>query len=264
MSSDNCIYLYCVAKDSPILKNAGILTDGLYYICEHGLCAIVSQVPKSEFCEGTLETKMNDLEWLKTHVEQHEKTIELVMQHTSVVPSKFATVFFNEQNLRAFLQEYSSELEKKLNYVENKEEWGIKIYCNNESLKKDVIGQDPDIIKINQELSTASPGKAYLLNMKKTKMLNESVQHNIDLYRNLFMETLKKISFSCHVNPVTGKLTAEEDDMIFNTAFLINRTGVPEFIEQVEKLKAEFGTKGFHFVCTGPWPPYNFCQLTQK
>jgi hypothetical protein len=267
MNTGDYIYLYCVTKEQPNLQGLGDLAGGLYLISAAGLYASVCNVPKNEFCEENLENNFNDLEWLKKNVDRHEKTIEGIMKGTSVIPFKLATVFFNEQNLQTFLEKYAGEIEEKLDYVKNKEEWGVKIYCEPGKLKQSLLLESEKLREINSQISSASPGKAYLLNKKKTELISLETEVAIIRYRKIFLELLENNCFKARLLELKPrKSTGRNDDMILNAAFLVDNNMVPRFISQAKALESEpeFAAKGFYFNSTGPWPPYNFCHLTER
>ncbi len=267
MKSGDYIYLYCVTKEQPNLQGLGVLAGDLYLVSAGGLHASVCNVPQDEFCEENLENNFNDLEWLKKNVGRHEKTIEGIMKGTSVIPFKLATVFFNEQNLRAFLEKYAGEIEEKLNYVKNKEEWGVKIYCDPERLKQNLLLESGKLREINSQISSASPGKAYLLGKKKAELVSLEIEDAIIRYRKTFLELFENNCFKARLLELKPrKSTGRNDDMILNAAFLVDNDMVPQFISQAKALESEpeFAAKGFYFNSTGPWPPYNFCHLTER
>lgn len=114
------------------------------------------------------------------------------MKNTYVIPFKFATIFNTEDNLKTMFEEHLEGFKDILIKLEEKEEWGVKIYCNSEKLKENLI---------------------------------------------------------------------QEDEQLLNSAFLINKDKVEDFLNIVEELRTKYTDKGLFFDCTGPWPPYNFCNL---
>lgn len=267
MSTDNYIYLYCVTQAQPNLKNLGVLAEGIFVILAGNLCASVCYVPENEFNEDNLKKNITNLEWLKTHAERHERIIEGIMGNTAVIPSKFATVFFNEQSLQSFLDKYAVDLNDKLNSLANKEEWDVKIYCDPEQLTQSILLEDKSLLELDYQISTASPGKAYLLRKKKNGLIAEAVENGIVRYRKAFLARLENFCSQSKINATTARqFTGRNDDMILNAAFLVEKKLVPEFIEQVQALDAEWKcvVKRFYCESSGPWPPYNFCQLTER
>ena len=267
MNTGNYIYLYCITKEQPKLDTLEALADGLYLIPGNNLYATVCNVSKNEFDEENLKHNLRDLEWLKSHAQRHEIIIEGIMKETTVIPSKFATVFFNEQNLQSFLEKYAGDLKEKLDYLENKQEWGIKIYFDHEKLTPSILLENEMILAIDNQINAASPGKAYFLQKKKTGLKAKAVEDGIVRYRKVFLELLQNFCVQTKINEITPRqFTGRDEDMILNVAFLIEDDMVPKFIKQLNAFvsESEFTAFGFHFESSGPWPPYNFSQLTER
>src|SRR3990172_12017776 len=265
----NLIYLYCVTKKAPKLKGVGNLVDELYFVYHLGLYAVVSKVKESEFSEENLKKNLADLEWIKVEASIHEKVIEGVMKYTCVIPFKFGTIFKTEDNLKAMLEEHVQDLKEKLKNLEGKEEGGVKIYCDIERLKAAFIqeesGEESGILKIEKEINSSSSGKAYFLKKKKEELMKEAVNKRINEYGQESFELFKILSYEARINKLLPKeVTEKEDDMVLNSAFLVDKDKVSEFIHAVDDLKTRYNDKGLNLDCTGPWPPYNFCNLPNR
>src|SRR3989338_777306 len=189
-AKEGLIYLYCITDKVPKLKEIENLVDKPYFIYHQSLYAIVNKVKESEFDEENLKRNLADLEW--------------IMKDACVIPFKFATIFNTEDNLKAMLSQHLKEFKALLIKLEDKEEWGVKIYCNSEKLKENLMQEDEQLLP--------------------------------------------------------KEVTERNDEMILNSAFLINKDKVGDFLNIVEDIRAKYTDKGLFFDCTGPWPPYNFCN----
>ena len=257
------VYLYCVTNKIPKLKNMKILIDNLYSVCHQGIYAVVSKVKESEFSKENLKKNLSDMEWVKIKVDIHEKLIEEVMKDACVVPFKFATLFNTENNLKAILKEHVEELKRNLENLEGKEEWGVKIYSDIEKLKRSLIQEDKEFLKIEEEISSSSPGKAFFLKKKKEELLNIGVNKKINEYGQDSFNRLREQSLQTRINKLLPKeVTERKDEMILNSAFLVDKKKVSVFISVLNALKAQYKDSGLFFDCTGPWPPYNFCNFS--
>lgn len=259
------IYLYCVTNKKPELKKVKNLADELYFINEEELYAIVSKVSDDEFSEENLKKNLADLEWVKRKASIHEKIIEEVMKRTCVVPFKFATLFKTEFNLKAMLSEQSEVIRENLKSLKDKEEWGVKIYCDREKLKESLFQENEKISKIAKEIKAASPGKAFLLKKKKEELLNTEINLKINEYGKESFDSLREQSLQSRINKLLPKeVTERKEDMILNSVFLIGKRKVADFLNVAENLRTRYGDKGLIFDCTGPWPPYNFCLSSSE
>ncbi|MBI5193264.1 MAG: GvpL/GvpF family gas vesicle protein [Nitrospirae bacterium] len=258
MADKELIYLYCVTNNMPQLKRN---MKGVYFIYHEGLYAVVSKVPEDEFNEEDIKKNLTDMEWLDTKVRLHENIIEGVMKNNCVVPFKFATVFNTENRMIAEISELAEELRDNLRYFEGKEEWGIKIYCDMACLNNFLSREDEKILDMDKEISSSPPGKAFFLKKRREEILNDMTF----VYAQDFLDMLKKAGIHVCINRLLRllpkEITCKDDEMILNAACLVNKKGMETFINMVDAMRTQYGRCGFSFDCTGPWPPYNFCNL---
>lgn len=265
MTERQLVYLYCVANKEPSLEKVKDLVDNPYFVHHSNLYAVAGKVEESEFGEEGLRKNMADLEWVKSNATLHERIIEHVMRNTCVIPFKFGTLFNTEDSLKAMLEEYGDEFKAILGRLENKEEWGVNIYCDAEKLKTFSISDEPEILEIENKISTSSPGKAFFLKKKKTELLAQAANRKINESGQESFDLLKELSFEARINKLLPReVTEREDDMVLNSAFLVGKDEVGDFINMVDTLKMHYEDKGFFIDCTGPWPPYNFCGLSNQ
>lgn len=257
------IYLYCVSRKEPNLKGPDL--DNIYTICHQGLYAVTSKVSEDEFSEVNLKKNLANLEWIKEKASMHEEMIEGVMKDACVIPFKFGTIFNTEDNLKTMLDEHAQDFKANLESLAGKEEWGVKIYCDIERLKGSIIKEEVEVLKLDKEINSASSGKAYFLKKKKEELIKDAINKRINQYGQQSFETLKALSLSAKINKLLPKeVTEREDEMILNSAFLVDKSKVAEFIRVADGLKPKYTDKGLNFDCTGPWPPYNFCNLSKE
>ena len=259
------VYLYCVTNEEPKLTEKEDLVDNLYFFCHRGLYAVASKVKESEFDEEGLKKNMADLEWIKANATLHERVIEQVMANADVIPFKLGTLFNTDGSLKVMLEEHSEEFKTILRKLENKEEWGVKIYCDMDKLKESVINDESEILKIGDEIKSSLPGKAFFLEKKKDELLAQEVNRKINECGQESFELLKELSFEARVNKLLPReVTERGDEMVLNSAFLVVKDEVRDFINMVDTLKMHYENKDFFIDCTGPWPPYNFCGLSKQ
>lgn len=259
------IYLYCLTNKIPKLKEAECLVDNAHFFYYQDLYAVVSSVSADEFSEENLKKNLADLEWIKTKAGIHEKVIETVMKNSCVIPFKFGTIFNTEENLKIMLKKQIREFKDILKYLEDKEEWGVKIYSDLAELEENLIQEDKELLSLSNEIGSASPGKAYILKKKKEDLVKKVVNKKLNEYGQYSFERLKQCAIGSHINKLLPKeVTERKDDMILNSVFLIYKDKVSDFMDILNALKELFENKGLFFDCTGPWPPYNFCRQEAK
>jgi hypothetical protein len=259
------VYLYCVADKEPKIKEIKGLEDNLYSVCHNELYAMVSKVEQLEFGEESLKRNMADFQWVKAKAAMHEKIVEQVMADTNVIPFKFGALFNTDDNLKAMLERCGQEFKAILRKLANKQEWGLKIYCNPEKLKDSFLNNQEKILKIEDEIKSSSVGKAYFLRKKKDGLFERMLNDKISECGRESFELLSGLSFEARINKLLPKeVTEREDDMILNCAFLVGKDEVGDFLSKVDALKMRYEDSGFLIDCIGPWPPYNFCSPSEE
>lgn len=255
------LYLYCVTKDKPLscnFKDLGIKIRPVFFQRTY---AVVSSVSPDDFSEDNLKKNLADMCWVEKNTRLHEKVIEEIMKDQTVLPFKFGTVFESEANVEKLLKTNNVEFKAVLALLEGKEEWGLKIYCNS-GYFKDALSAENELIKEkDKEITSAGRGKAYFLKKKKDEIIKNIINEKISEYTKDCFERLKITAVDTKINRILPKeVTEKKEDMVLNAAFLINNKRVKEFESVLVYLKAKYMDKGLIFDCTGPWPPYNFCE----
>jgi hypothetical protein len=265
MTVDSLIYLYCVTSTVPNLTEAENLVDELYSVSHDGLYAVVSKVKESEFGEKNFEKNLDNLEWIKEKVATHENVVEGIMEGTCVVPFKFGTIFRTEDNLKTMLAEHTDDLRQTLEKLKGTEEWGVKIFYDKEKVKKSLRQEKvAELQQMDEQINSSTPGRVFFLRKKREELLNAAVNDAVAKYGQDSIEMLSRKSIAIRRNELLPKeATERKDDMILNVAFLVEKSRTTQFLLVLDDLKVRYGDKGLSFDCTGPWPPYNFCQLPE-
>lgn len=259
------LYLYCVTKDKPSNYNFADLGIKARFVFFSGTYAVISSVSPDDFSKDNLEKHLADMGWVEKNIRLHEKVIEDIMKGQVVLPFKFGTVFDCEANVGKLLRENNSEFKAVLALLEGKEEWGLKIYCNSEYFKDALCAENERIIEKDKEITDAGKGKAYFLKKKKDEIIKDILNAKISEYTKDCFERLKIAVVDTNINNILPKeVTEKQEDMVLNAAFLINNKRIKELENVLAYLKTKYTDKGLIFDCTGPWPPYNFCNFSKE
>ncbi len=259
------LYLYCVTKDSlPSYDFAdlGVKVELVYF---QGTYAVISSVSPEDFSEINLKRHLTDMSWVERNIRLHEKVIEKIMKEQTVLPFKFGTVFECKANVEKLLKANNLEFKTVLDFLEGKEERGLKIYCSSEYFKDTLCSKNERIIAQDKEILAAGPGKAFFLKKKKEEIVKDIINEKISEYTKDCFERLKIVAVNAKINNILPKeVTEKKEDMVLNAAFLISSKRIKEFENVISCLKAKYADKGLIFDCTGPWPPYNFCKQVSQ
>src|SRR5690348_4001129 len=107
--ADRLVYLYAVGdavlgEDVPT-GLTGVDATAVRIIVDGPLRAVVSTVDPRHFGEGALQRNLDDLSWLAETARAHHAVVDAVSQHHPVAPLRLATVYLDDDNIRALLRE---------------------------------------------------------------------------------------------------------------------------------------------------------------
>lgn len=256
------IYVYCVTDKEPKLNGAKDLVPGLYFVDEECLYAVVSKEAEDDFKAENLEKNLSNLDWVQTKAVAHEKVIEAVMREACVIPFKFATLFNTEKSLKGMLNDQGQKFKKKLAELTGKEEWGLKVYADKEKLQASQNIKSEELLMIDREISSASPGKGFLLKKKREELLNIAVNKWLNACSQKVFERLSERSSLGRINRLLPRdVTGRKEEMILNSSYLVPKDKLGQFTHEVDRLS---GQHGLSFDLSGPWPPYNFAGLERE
>jgi hypothetical protein len=270
------VYLYCIfyGREYTFQLVRGIDNINPIFTITYGdIEALASYVPLSEYNEESLEKNLQDVKWITPRAQAHEIIIESVMHFCTVIPIKFCTIFKDESNVSEILKQNYEKLKSLLNYLEDKEELGIKVYFDSNKIGKVEFGGASSIrsaetvnraiggsnIEI-EDIPVASEGAAYFLKKKRDEMLKENSEKILDGLAEKIFEKFKSWAIESRQNRLLGKQsTGRNDEMILNIALLLKKSDVEEVKSKIDELASVYSSKGLFFELSGPWPPYNFC-----
>ena len=260
----NLIYVYCISSN-PLKPAHNNGFKGLKSISYGDFNVIVKYVPESEFSEDNLKRNLTDIQWVELNAREHITVISMIMEHSTVIPFKFGTIYNTEDGLKKFITDYSESLAENLHHIEGKEEWSVKIYCNRKLLREEIDELSEEAAELEKQIMASSPGKAFLLQRKKADLIENEMDR---LCRNCGQEyynEFKSLSESTSLNNLLPKeYTGREDNMILNATFFVNKNKVAEFKGTFDKLKKIVGYSSFFIEGTGPWPPFSFICIKEK
>lgn len=259
------VYLYCLAP----IDAAGLLEEQAVDGLPDGdmvrgvrcgqVAAIVSTVPAEAYNDEVLEACVQDMEWLENRVTVHDQVIQCVMKSFPVIPMKFCTIFHSEHSLCQVMAVRQDEFISLLNYVNNREEWGLKAYCDPAVWRQYVEKASEEIDEARIKVANEGSGAAYLMKKKMEELIiAEMDRMATDLMEQLHQD-LATLSVTAKLNRLmSGEVTGRSGKMALNAVYLVDINRVELFKQKLEIQTQNYQDRGFAFELTGPWPPYNF------
>jgi hypothetical protein len=182
----------------------------------------------------------------------HEKAIEEMMKHYTLLPMQFSMLAQNEDEVRVMLEKSYDELNTQLHRLDGKKELGLKGIFP-ETIFKDILSRNETIQKKKAELEKQGAlGQNALIEIGK--MVEDALNKEKETNREAILAELRPIAEETKVN------AAASDRMFINAAFLVNAAQEVEMDKKVSEI-AERYTGKFKLKYVGNLPPYNFLRL---
>ncbi|QGH36775.1 gas vesicle protein GvpL [Gracilibacillus salitolerans] len=266
---EQLIYLYGFipeneSKDKPIPKMKGFDDKGSIYTVPVGsMEAVVCGLDENEFSEKALQEKTeNDMEWLQQKALHHHHTI-MNLNHTyTLIPLQFCTIYKNEERLH---QTVEPKKEKMINVLENlkeKEEWNLKIYCDDEELKEDISQYSSTIEAKKKEISQLSPGRRFFEMKKIDRLMEDELEKEKNQICEEIHEQMNQFAIEATIKKNWNKeMTGRKENMCWNSVYFLDRPMVELLKDKMEQIEKSVEKRGFTLELSGPWPAYHFSDL---
>ena len=258
------LYVYCLTNSLPDFSQTAEF-PGLKCMVSGSFFIVVKTVSETEFSEENLKKNLADIQWLEPNVREHIKVITLLMEQCTIVPFKFGTIYQSEERLVKFAEDYSDSLIENLLFVEWKEEWAVKIYCDRKALSGHIDDLSDEAAELEKQIMASSPGKAFLLKRKKEELIENEMDRICKNWGQDYYNEFKRMSSStCLSNLLPKEFSGRNDHMILNAAFLVSKDNAINFVATARMMKMKNTGHGFDIEISGPWPPFSFISIKEK
>jgi gas vesicle protein GvpL/GvpF len=253
--ADTLVYLYAVggaALDEAVPPGlTGVGEAPVRVIVAGRLGALVSSVDPLHFGEEALRRNLEDLTWLAATARAHHAVVDAVWQRQPVAPLRLATVYLDDDNVRAVLRGEEATFTSVLDRIRGAREWGVKAFARPQP------ATDPDRTDVDAALG---PGAAYLQRRRTARDRAARVQQDVqeaavDLHR-----TLSAAATASHLYPPQDpQLSGRRETMVLNAAYLVENPGTAAFRDAVQGWRSPH----VEVELTGPWTPYSFATVEE-
>lgn len=266
---ENLIYLYGLVPKKEIAKtelpsltsfdDKGIL----HKLPINGSTAIVCELNEDEYSEEIIENKIdNDMEWLKKKAFHHHETIATLDKYYTLIPLKFCTIYKSEENLKEAIQEVDGKVMETFNYLENKEEWTVKIYSDDKKLKEKISKDNEKIEEKRKEIRDLPRGRRFFEEKRIDSLVDKELENEKTRIGEDLHENLKKYAIDYTIKKNWGKdITGLQEDMIWNSVYLIPEDKVESFTQEIENHEKNSQDDEWRVEAAGPWPAYHFSSF---
>ncbi|MCX4850054.1 GvpL/GvpF family gas vesicle protein [Streptomyces sp. NBC_00893] len=251
-------YAYAVARDADgslaeaVSELPGVSDAPVHLVRAregHDVVIAVSPVPERDFQEAALRAHLEDIEWLESVARAHHSVIEALAARTTVLPLRLATVYLDDERVRAMLRALLEAFDRRLTDLAAQVEWGVKLYVEAAASSESPADADTP--------TDLSPGRAYLNRRRAQRHAREDAYQDAERAA----ERVRAAARSHAVDrvqhrPQQGELARGPGDNVVNDAYLVPLHRAEGF--RADVMRAAEGLRGVRIEITGPWPPYSF------
>ena len=236
------------------LGQIGIESGEVYTIPYKDICTIVHNCPTEPYKSDDDETVRD---WVRTHQKVLDKANE---QLGTIIPLGFDTILQPKddvtdpgQVVRAWLKENYDRLKATIDRVKDRDEYGIQISYEPKIMSELIAKQSEEVRKIKEEMSSKSPGLAYMYKQKLEKAAGSEMERLADEYFKDFYRGIKQYAEESIVEK--NKKLDKDKVMLMNLSCLVAKEKVEGLGNELERIN---NMEGFSVHFSGPWPPYSF------
>lgn len=262
------LYLYCIiergTRAHSLLQQRNLTGiepgEPLFPVESAGLVAAVSRVPPSTLQEDTLNQLLTDLPSLAPFAVKHEEAVRALLENAAaVIPITLGALYRDADRIKDLLSSREKEFKKLLAALNNKQEWGLKIFKDNSVLRRSVEAFSPRLRKLAEEETSSAPGRAYLIHRQRERAFQDEASLFISKRLEDIAQALSPLVADTFVD------TLPEDQpgalpLAWKAAFLVPNEDLEAFkgtVDSQERINKELGLS---FELSGPWAPYSFVK----
>jgi DnaJ-domain-containing protein 1 len=216
---------------------ATLSAEGLSALVSEYEGAALKELPKAELLNGLVV---------------HQQVIELAMAEHSVLPVKFGTILASPDEVREALRRYRHRLDEALVDIGDAVEIDLSATWDPNAIIAD-IAREPQVTAL-AAVANDQPDEDVSRRIQVGRMVAETLEQKRDDYRRRVVTDLVPLARDTQPNPLPS------EEIVFNLAFLVERTDLSEFEAAVDRLGDELGDRlAFRYV--GPLPPHSFATI---
>src|SRR5690606_37938631 len=197
---------------------------------------------------------LEDVAWLESVVRAHNGVVAAIHRGQAILPAKFGSVYRSPEDLRVALMEAHDALVRQLDHLTDCDEWALHLYADRAVVERRVSEAHPELQRLQEEVATARPGRAYLL---QRQLAGELAAATEEMLSELALAAFERLLQHAVAGETTSPTRADDPDAeILRAAFLVKRHHLTTFLAEADRI-ADTGT-GVRCEYSGPWPPYSF------
>lgn len=250
------IYIYCIINSDKELSFPDYKVmpgEDVYPITYKDISALVS---RSEIVDYNNLIREKVAEYLL----RHQLVIETIMnsgEGCNIIPMQLGTYAVDEDEVRGILVKGYRIIKQMIGKTDGRTEIDVAaVWANIGAVLREAANEE-EIRVFRQELLKKEGGVSVDDQIRTGKLIKKYLDKRREVYASKIAPSLVRISKDYRIHDLM------DDNMILNTAFLIEKSRLNDFYKRIEDLDNEFSGK-INFRCVGPLPPYSFNTLVTK
>lgn len=246
IARNSATYLYCLVRGTlqtedvppgpPGLSPARALAVG------DGLWLFVADAPLPEYGATSIQSHLQDLDWVSARALAHEEVVEHCGRSGTVVPMKLFTLFASDNRALEHIRADRARLDRILERIDGSQEWGVLVRFDEAKAKQVAV----------QEI-TGETGTAFLL---RKKVEQEASRTLLGRLRSEMDEVFSDLAG--HASESRRREPVAASPLLLDGAFLVRSGQAAGFEKTVDRWAKGLAERACEVTLTGPWPPYNF------
>jgi hypothetical protein len=258
------IYLYCLLPAEVAVSGEGLLAmdeaHPVRFVRSGSLQAAVSEVGE-EFAEANLNAHIRDLDWLSPRAVRHHDVVDgLFTRCRWLLPLTFGAIFRSEGTLRDRLQASHDELRARLEWLQGREEWDVKLSRDEDRFEERLAGQSASLQQLQTELAGKPPGTRFLLEKKLHKLRAQEAKRLAAEIRAEAKRALAGAAIEAHLDELAPAAPGQKVKLELRGAYLVAQGHEAPLKAAAEALAQKYSPLGYSLEVTGPWPAFSFAS----
>jgi hypothetical protein len=253
-------YLYAVINSGAQLcfGDIGINDQKVFTISYENIAAVVHSCQAEAY-------KTTDNDKAKEWVLAHNYVIDYASkQFGTVLPFAFDCIIRgSDETIKNWLTRNYEKLTKELEKVENKAEYSIQFFCDQEKFQARVTNSDLELKEMKDKMDKASKGAAYLIQRQFELKMKDAVAIEISMLVNDLCSKIREhidiLKVDKNISHVPDKYKGMKQIAEFSCLVHYDKIeNLGQALDEINKLD------GFAVRFTGPWAPFSFVEIKDE
>jgi Gas vesicle synthesis protein GvpL/GvpF len=186
---------------------------------------------------------------------RHSEVLNDALDHGSVLPLRFGTVFASvDQLISDFLEPLHDELAGLLREFEGCVELTVKAFYRENVILTEILEQNPRVARLREATRSQPGAETYSLRLELGETVADELRSRTRRDAEGLLASLRPLARAVEIDP------QPIEHQVLRASFLVQRTDVPAFDKKMNEL-AQSQSERMQFKYVGPLAPHSFVTL---